>query len=135
MLQRVDMASMYHSLEVRVPFLDNKVIEFAAGLPLNMKIRNFKGKYLLKRTFQNILPAAILNRPKHGLSVPVSKWLSNDLKEFAHDIFSSTNCKIVNKQYVLKLFDEHVTRKNDHGRKLWNILIFLLWHNNVEANW
>lgn len=129
-LQRVDMASMYHSLEVRVPFLDDDLIEFAYRLPLGEKIHNMKGKYLLRKAFKNRMPKAILKRSKQGFSVPVSKWLRDELKDFFIEITNGCNKKIdffLNREHVLALFNEHVKGNWDYGRQLWSIAIFILW--------
>ncbi|MFH2136965.1 MAG: asparagine synthase (glutamine-hydrolyzing) [Candidatus Omnitrophota bacterium] len=130
MLQKVDLASMYHSLEVRVPYLDNRIIDFSLGLPLSMKISKLKKKVFLKEAFKEYLPKQIIQRPKHGLSVPVEKWLRFDLHDFTGDVLSTANAgdeNVINKKYLLKIFREHVQGAADHGRKLWNILMFRLW--------
>ncbi|MBU1044852.1 MAG: asparagine synthase (glutamine-hydrolyzing) [Candidatus Omnitrophica bacterium] len=134
MLQRVDMASMYHSLEVRVPFLDNRIINFAQSLPLSLKIRNLKGKCILKNVMSDSLSKHMINRRKHGFSVPIGKWLKDELAIFAKDIVNSKNLRgydLLNKQYVVNLLDVHLKGKVDNGRKLWNILVFLLWLDNI----
>lgn len=134
-LHRVDMASMSHALEVRVPYLDEDLVKFAYRLPINKKINKMKGKYLLKIAFRDKLPAVILGRPKHGFSVPISKWLKHELKEFVFDLLSNISGEIgliLNRDYVLSLLNEHIKGHRDHGRKLWNIIIFVLWFNALS---
>ncbi len=135
MLHRVDMASMYNSLEVRVPFLDNRLVEFAAKLPLDYKIRHLTGKYLMRKAFKGVLPEKIISRGKHGLSVPVSKWLRCDLNGFAQEVFNSGGKSVehlINRKYVLNLFKKHCEGTADNGRKLWNMLIFFLWSDEFK---
>ncbi|MBI4846217.1 MAG: asparagine synthase (glutamine-hydrolyzing) [Candidatus Omnitrophica bacterium] len=135
MLQRVDMASMHSSLEVRVPFLDNNLVDFASGLPLHQKIRFLEGKHLMHKALKGVLPEKIISRSKHGMSAPVSKWLRSDLKVFAHERFryaAKDLEKIINREYLLKLFNRHCEGKFDYGRKLWNMLIFFLWADDIK---
>ena len=80
-LSKVDRASMAHSLEVRVPFLDHRVVEFAAGLPSSYKLHGFTGKYLLKKAVKHLLPKEILQRKKKGFGVPLAKWFNGPLQE------------------------------------------------------
>ncbi|MFH1093722.1 MAG: asparagine synthase (glutamine-hydrolyzing) [Candidatus Omnitrophota bacterium] len=133
MLHRVDMASMYSSLEVRVPYLDNRMVDFAQRLPLNQKIRGVKGKCLLRKTLQSELPDNIFSRQKHGLSVPVSKWLRYDLKEFAEErLLESSAVHFINKNYIRDMLAKHCSGEIDAGRKLWNMLIFAVWISKVK---
>ncbi|MBU1086308.1 MAG: asparagine synthase C-terminal domain-containing protein, partial [Candidatus Omnitrophica bacterium] len=136
MLQRVDMSSMHNSLEVRVPYLDNRIVEFAQSLPLSMKIRNFQGKFLLKKAFKHNLAKQILQRRKHGMSAPVSKWLKTNLNEFSYAQFAKTNSPsagIINQDYVLDMLKKHCQGEIDAGRKLWNLLIFSLWIDKIRS--
>ena len=91
-LTKVDRMSMANSLEVRSPFLDYELIEYASTIPNKFKISNGQQKHILKETFKDILPKEILNKPKHGFSAPISQWLlSTDLKEFALDCLSENS--------------------------------------------
>ena len=133
MLHRVDMSSMYSSLEVRVPYLDNRMVDFAERLPLNLKIRGGTGKYLFRKAFQQDIPQKILSREKHGLSVPVGKWLKSDLRQFSQErLFDSSIEQFIDKKYLRNMFSRHCSGQIDAGRKLWNILIFSIWMNKVK---
>ncbi len=134
-LQRSDMASMAHSLEVRVPYLDNEVADFAFRLPLKAKIRGRQGKLFLKEAFRKDIPSFILNRPKHGFSVPSAKWLRHELKDFCQSLFNDPaqeTSEFLNPGFVRKLFQEHLERKKDNSRQLWNIMVFMLWIEEIN---
>lgn len=135
-LHRVDMASMHNSLEVRVPFLDDELVEFAFRLPLDKKINNMRGKYLLRKAFNDELPKMILNRPKYGFSVPINKWLRYELKKTCLELISNIPRDLeefLNRNYLLSIFKEHIEGHQDYGRKLWNIIVFILWYNALAS--
>lgn len=93
-MTKVDIASMAHSLEVRQPFLDYRVVEYAAALPLSLKFRRGTGKLLLRRAFGDLLPPAIWNRRKMGFGVPLEHWFRNELRELTHDTLLSESARI-----------------------------------------
>ena len=132
-LYKVDRASMAASLEVRVPFLNREVVRFANDLPLNLKLHNFQGKFLLKKTMRGRLPDDIINRTKKGFNMPVAYWLSGDLKELMNDLLSET---FVNRQglfehgYIAQLINEHFQHRKDNRKLLWTLLMFQLWYQN-----
>jgi asparagine synthase (glutamine-hydrolysing) len=131
LLVKVDIASMAHSLEARSPFLDHKVMEFAASLPHNLKLRGIETKYLLKQTLSDIVPGEILHRKKMGFGVPLDVWFRNDLKEMAYDVLldqKSIERGYFRKEYVSKMLDEHVSRQYDHSYRIWALLFLELWH-------
>ena len=131
LLVKVDIASMAHSLEARSPFLDHKVMEFAASLPSNLKLRGIETKYLLKRTLSEFLPKDILRRKKMGFGVPLDIWFRNDLKEMAYDILLDKKCTergYFRKASIKKLLDEHVSERYDHCYRIWALLFLELWH-------
>jgi asparagine synthase (glutamine-hydrolysing) len=127
----MDIASMANSLEARSPFLDHKLLEFTSQLPSSWKLKGLKSKYILKETFKNFLPKEILSRQKQGFGSPVNSWLKNELKDYVKEIiFSSSAMK---RQYfdmskVKILTEEHFSGKNDHGYKIFALLILELWH-------
>jgi asparagine synthase (glutamine-hydrolysing) len=131
LLVKVDIASMAHSLEARAPFLDHKVMEFAASLPADLKLRGMETKYLLKHTLSDIVPQEILQRRKMGFGVPLDVWFRNDLKEMAYDVLldqKSIDRGYFRKEYLLKMLDDHVSKHYDHSYRIWALLFLELWH-------
>jgi asparagine synthase (glutamine-hydrolysing) len=131
LLVKVDIASMAHSLEARSPFLDHKVMEFAASLPADLKLRGVETKYLLKHTLSDLVPHDLLQRRKMGFGVPLDVWFRNDLKEMTYDLLLSK--KSVERGYfkrdaVQKMLDEHVSKRYDHSYRIWALLFLELWH-------
>jgi len=131
LLVKVDITSMANSVEIRCPFLDHPLMEFAASLPPSLKIRGLKKKYLLKRAVADLLPVEILDRPKQGFAVPIDQWFRHDLKEMAHDILldpHSLGRGYFRAEAVRGLLDEHVTGVRHWHPQLWNLLMLELWH-------
>ncbi|MBW2651733.1 MAG: asparagine synthase (glutamine-hydrolyzing) [Deltaproteobacteria bacterium] len=131
LLVKVDIASMANSLEARSPFLDHKVMEFAASLPADLKLRGIETKYLLKHTLSDIVPKEILHRKKMGFGVPIDVWFRNDLKEMAYDLLLGKRCVergYFKKESVQRLLDEHVSEQYDHSYRIWALLFMELWH-------
>lgn len=131
LLVKVDIASMANSLEARSPFLDHKVMEFAASLPPSWKLRGTQTKYILKKTFENFLPPAITNRGKMGFGIPLHRWFRGEWK----DLFRETalSVRALRRGYfredaVQNLFDEHLSGRRDHGYRLWSLLMLEMWH-------
>jgi asparagine synthase (glutamine-hydrolysing) len=131
LLVKVDIASMAHSLEARSPFLDHKVMEFAASLPADLKLKGMETKHLLKQTLSDIVPQEILQRKKMGFGVPLDVWFRNDLKEMAYDVLldqKSIERGYFRKEYVSRMLDDHVSKKYDHSYRIWALLFLELWH-------
>jgi len=137
-LQKVDITSMMNSLEVRVPLLDHKFVEFAATLPSFMKFRNNESKYILRKVMANILPREILSRGKMGFGVPLRDWIAGDLKNIVDQY-------LFNKSKQSGLFDYGFVEKivNDNKKKryqstisgkLWWIIFFEMWYQDVYSN-
>ncbi|MDQ6653973.1 MAG: asparagine synthase (glutamine-hydrolyzing) [Acidobacteriota bacterium] len=132
-LTKVDRASMSVSLEVRAPFLDPGVAEFAASLPANYKLRGRKTKYILKRAIEDFLPPFVTRRGKKGFGVPVAEWLKGKLRPLARDLLSPDRVRragVFNPEYVTKLQDEHEGGVANHRKLLWTLLMFELWHES-----
>ena len=130
-LPKVDRASMASSLEVRVPLLNHRLVEYVASLPHELKLRRFAGKYLLKRSLRGLVPPAILKRPKKGFNMPVARWLFGPLREIVEDSLGESRLKndgFFNPRYVRRLMDEHKEGRHDHRKLLWTLLVFQLWH-------
>jgi asparagine synthase (glutamine-hydrolysing) len=132
-LTKVDRASMAVSLEVRAPFLDPRVAQFAASLPLEYKLRGNKGKYILKKAVKPLLPKSILQRPKKGFGIPIAKWLKGRLNPLMHDLLAPDRLKnqgLFDEKFVQKLIKEHETSAASHHKQLWTLLVFQLWYDN-----
>ena len=130
-LAKVDRASMANSLEVRVPFLNSKVIEHASMLPFNYKLKGFQGKYLLKKVAKRLLPSSIVKRPKKGFNVPIGKLICGELKDFAHDHLHPDTIKrqgVFDHRFIDQLLQDHIERKADYRKTLWTLLMFQVWH-------
>jgi asparagine synthase (glutamine-hydrolysing) len=130
LLVKVDIASMACSLEARSPFLDHKVIEFAASLPESMKLQRFKTKSLLKKVAARLVPEDAVYRRKMGFGVPISKWLRTDMKEFVRSVLLSERSigRGIFRPNVISLYvDEHLSGTRDNGPQLWTLLMLELW--------
>jgi len=132
-LVKVDRASMAHGLEVRVPFLDHRFVELVTGLPASLKLRGLTTKYIWKKTVAQRLPPQVVKRKKKGFGMPVAKWLAGGLRELLLEMLSEDRLKhqgIFYTEKVRRLVEEHLTRRVDNRKKLWNLLSFQLWWEN-----
>jgi asparagine synthase (glutamine-hydrolysing) len=132
LLVKVDRASMACSLEMRTPFLDHRLIEFAAGLPTNLKVRGFRTKYILKKAVEKWLPHKIVYRQKRGFTVPIASWLRNDLQSLMAETLEEGKLKrqgFFNSEYVQQIIGEHCAGVADHRKGLWALLCFQLWYD------
>jgi len=129
LLTKEDRASMAVSLEVRVPFLDHTLVEFAAKIPTRLKIKRTDKKHILKKAFSDILPRKILYRKKQGFSVPLVHYFRNELKDFANkEIFESGEFDYYDKNHIGNLWQKHQNRHSDYSRLFWSIIMFNLWY-------
>lgn len=132
-LTKVDRASMAVSLEVRAPYLDPRVAEFAASLPASYKLHGYTSKYILKKAAKGLVPPFVWRRGKKGFGVPFAQWLKKELKPLAHDLLSPERVRrsgIFNPDYVAKLQDEHERGIANHRKLLWTLLSFELWRES-----
>lgn len=130
LLVKVDIASMANSLEARSPFLDHKVIEFAASLPESLKMRRFETKSLLKKVAARLVPREVIYRRKMGFGVPIGKWFRNELKEFVCGVLlseKSLDRGIIRRNVIKKYVNEHTQGERDHAFQLWTLLMMELW--------
>ena len=127
---KVDIASMAHSLEVRQPMLDHRVVEFAASLPVHLKFRGWRGKLLLQDAFGSMIPKSIFTRKKMGFGIPIAAWFRNELKPMVHDTLLADDARIApyfRREVVERLVGQHERMENNHGYRLWNLLILEKW--------
>ncbi len=132
-LTKVDRAAMAVSLETRAPFLDSRIGQFAASIPVDYKLRGGKGKFILKRAVEPLLPAEILNRPKKGFGIPIAEWLIGRLNPLMHDLLGEERLRdqgLFDAKYVNQLIDEHETGRASHHKQLWTLLVFHLWFDS-----
>ena len=130
-LTKVDRTSMAHSIESRVPLLDNRVIDFALTLPAAMKIKHGRRKHILKEVAARFLPAALIDRKKQGFGVPLDVWFRGNLRELFADTLLSTRALsrgYFEPAFVRSLVQEHLAARRDHTLRLWQLLVFERWH-------
>ncbi|HLQ15177.1 MAG TPA: asparagine synthase (glutamine-hydrolyzing) [Candidatus Eisenbacteria bacterium] len=130
-LVKLDRASMMASLEGRVPLLNNDFVEYATHLPLNMKLRGLRSKFLFKRALRGLLPESILHRPKKGFGIPVAHWFRGPLKEQMLSVLSPE--RIAREGFfdvtaVARLVSDHLEGRRDNRKQLWTLFAFELWH-------
>ncbi len=130
---KVDIASMAHALEVRAPLVDQHVMELAARIPAKLKIQGVTGKVLLKQAFADAIPPAIVKRGKRGFSLPLRRWFADDLLGYAREILLSKRARergLFDMRAVEGLVNRHAGGE-DHGDRIWNLLVLELWHLEV----
>ncbi|MGH1352633.1 MAG: asparagine synthase (glutamine-hydrolyzing) [Methyloligellaceae bacterium] len=136
-LTKVDRAAMAVSLETRVPFLDHKVIDFAWSLPLNLKIRNGQGKWILRQVLNKYVPTSLIDRPKMGFGIPIDSWLRGPLKDWAENLLSPQRLRnegYLNPAPIQEKWQQHQSGKFNWQYYLWNILMFQSWLEQENQN-
>jgi asparagine synthase (glutamine-hydrolysing) len=129
-LVKTDRASMAHSLEARVPFLDVHVHAFANSLPVKHKVLGLEKKRILREAARPLIPGEILTAPKQGFSIPAAAWLRGDLAPMAKELLSPERLKAQGffaPEPVARVLDDHLERRADRSRQLWSLLVFSLW--------
>ena len=135
LLVKMDRCSMAHALEVRSPFLDRELVEYAWSLPDAMKLRGTRTKIILRRAFADLLPPAILRRGKMGFGVPLESWFRTELRAYVHDLLLAPEARLkryVAQAYVRELCDAHFARRSDASNRLWALLTFEVWLRQLE---
>jgi len=132
LLVKIDRASMACSLELRTPYLDHRLIEFAASLPTQLKVPTVQLKHLLKKAVSMWLPREIVYRQKRGFSVPVAEWMRGELRSWLDETLGEEKLKrngLFSVSFVRRLLEEHWARQADHRRLLWPLFCFELWYD------
>ncbi|MDF2713119.1 MAG: asnB [Paenibacillus sp.] len=135
-LVKVDRAGMGVSLESRIPLLDHRIVEFAWRLPLSMKVRNQKGKWLLREVLHQYVPSEMMDRPKKGFGVPIESWLRGPLREWAESMLDESKIRsqgFFDPVPIRQKWEEHISGKRNCHSYLWNILMFQAWYEK-QAN-
>jgi len=130
-LTKVDVATMMNSLETRAPFLDHRLMEYAAKIPAGKKVKGGEQKYLLKKLAAEFIPPEAVYRPKCGFDPPINLWLRNMFTSALREIILDRQARgrgYFNYTYVENLIEEHISGQYNHGRRLWSLLCLELWH-------
>lgn len=126
----VDRLSMAHSVEVRPPFLDYRLMEFAATLPGSMKIKNGRSKHILKEAVRGLISDEVIDRPKEGFVLPIDNWLLNEMRPLVEKLLAPNRLALhglVRAEAVGQLLKEHYSKVANHGSRIWNLMIFQKW--------
>jgi asparagine synthase (glutamine-hydrolysing) len=137
LLIKADKMTMANGLELRVPFLDHKMVEFAAALPNASKIHGKGGKTLLRSAMRGVLPDAIIDRPKKGFPIPIGSWLRTSLRQFTRDHLlarDSACSRYVDRGETVRLVEEHERGGVDRSQEIWALLVFEFWHRHFIDN-
>jgi asparagine synthase (glutamine-hydrolysing) len=131
-LPKVDAMSMANSLEARVPYLDNDVVDLALSIPAGLKLRQGVRKWILREAFSDRLPEQILRRGKEGFSIPMKNWLSGEWNSLMHELLCAENLArdgLFDATYVNRLMVQHERRTHNHSHLLWALMVFQLWRS------
>lgn len=134
-LTKVDRAAMFSSLEARVPFLDRKIVEFSALLPLSYKTNGAKGKLILRDVLYDYVPKELIERPKQGFAIPLKKWLTAELRDWAEGLLSFENLEksgVLNVKNIRILWEEHLSGAQSNEYVLWDVLMFQSWFERID---
>jgi len=136
-LTYTDKMSMACSIEARVPFLDNEVVNFLLRVPSKLKIKRLTQKYLLRRAFRDILPAGVVRRRKAGFGLPIRSWLQNELRDMVHDMLSEKRVRergLLQPAAVSRMIEENMSGRQDHTLRIWALLTLELWQQTFLDN-
>jgi asparagine synthase (glutamine-hydrolysing) len=128
---------MAHSLEVRVPFLDHVLLEFAATIPTEYKLKRLELKHVLKQAVADLVPSSTLRRPKVGFSAPIAHWLRGELRPLVQDVLSIGAIRkqgIFRPEFVRRIVNDHCNYSENHESAIWALIAFSVWHENHIAS-
>jgi len=131
LLALVDRMTMAHSLESRSPLIDYKLVEFAASIPADLKLKGKDLKYILKKVAQRYLPSELIYRKKQGFGFPLALWMRTEMKNFILNITRQSRFienGIFNREYVEKIINEHLSGSRDHNFRIWILINLEIWH-------
>jgi asparagine synthase (glutamine-hydrolysing) len=117
-------------LEVRAPLLDHKFMEMVASIPSSLKLVGTEGKYIFKKALRPFLPDETLRRRKHGFGVPIKEWFRGELRDFASELLLGSDDEVLNRDYLLKIWQQHQSRQADRSACLWAALMYLQWRKS-----
>ncbi|WP_246942818.1 asparagine synthase (glutamine-hydrolyzing) [Bacillus pinisoli] len=128
-LLKADKMTMAHSLELRVPFLDTEVFKVASKIGAELKTANLTTKYILRKAAEGVVPDHVLTRKKLGFPVPIRHWLKDEMYDWALNVIKESQTDhLFNKNVILELLEQHCRGNGDHSRKIWTVLVFMIWH-------
>ena len=136
LLNKADKMTMATGLELRVPFLDHKLVEFAATLPQSAKLGGKGGKTILRNAMRGILPDTIIDRPKKGFPVPISSWLRGSMRGFAREnlLAKDSACSnLMDRASMVKIVEDHADARADRSQEIWTLLVFEFWHRHFAG--
>lgn len=129
LLMKPDKMCMAFGIEARVPFLDYRLVQYAFSIPSKFKLKGGTTKYIMKKSFRNLLPKEILHRKKQPFQVPLDQWMSKELMDYFKNLLGNRiNHRYFNRNYIRKIFDNYSKSKLFYGRQLWSLGIFNIWH-------
>lgn len=137
-LVKVDRATMRVGLEARAPLLDHRIVEFAAGLPVAVRVTSKQGKRVLRELASQLVPSALIDRPKQGFGVPLAAWLRGPLREWAGDTLNAESLRrtgLVRAGPIARCWNEHLRGESDWSAQLWDVLMLEAWHKEYLGQW
>ncbi|WP_284010533.1 asparagine synthase (glutamine-hydrolyzing) [Haloarcula pelagica] len=134
LLHKVDLASMYNSLEVRVPFLSTDIVKYALSLPRQHKMTALSRKRLLRQAFADRIPDEIADRPKRGFDMPVGEWFKSELADEFQDTLGRIDSTVLDTSAVRTVYDEHCKGQAEHGKFLWSVYVYAQWEGRLRAS-
>ena len=131
LITKIDIATMAYALEARSPLLDHELMEFAASIPADLKVRGREKKWIFREALRGWLPDETLDRPKQGFSVPIAEWFRNELHDLVHDVLldaSTLDHGYFRPQTVRSMLKRHTAGDDSETKPLWALFMFELWH-------